>query len=161
MEKKRPTDLNYMTMLKMDPMAESLTAHNGHAKKHVNLVQVKKIKVDHSSSVSLDIISGKCRNESCPNSKYCGEAPSSQRMKTQIAGHSDGSLRNLLLAFSWRQNFVLLSSEFTEHCITDVVEISGLRVFCVLWIILVHVTTVLYYVAGELSNPINNNQGHD
>lgn len=31
----------------------------------------------------------------------------------------------------------------------DVVEISGLRVFCVLWIILVHVTTVLYYVAGK------------
>lgn len=149
MEKKRPTDLNYMTMLKMDPMAESLTAHNGHAKKHVNLVQVKKIKIDNSSSVSLDIISGKCKNESCPNNKYCGEAPSSRRMKTQIAGHSDGSLRNLLLAFSWRQNFVLLSSEFTEHCITDVVEISGLRVFCVLWIILVHVTTVLYYVAGK------------
>lgn len=153
MEKKHPSDLNYMSMLKMDPMTESLTAHNGHPKKHVNLVQMKKIKMDNSSTVSLDIISSKCENETCQNSKFRGEAPS-RRIKTHIAGHSDGSLRNLLLAFSWRQNFVLLSSEFTEHCITDVVEISGLRVFCVLWIILVHVTTVLYYVAGEFGKSL-------
>lgn len=49
-------------MLKMDPLTESLTVNNIDTNKHVNLVQVKKIKVENSSTISLDIISGKCEN---------------------------------------------------------------------------------------------------
>lgn len=49
-----------MTMLKMDPLTECLTVNNMNSKKHVNLVQVKKIKMENASTISLDIIAGKC-----------------------------------------------------------------------------------------------------
>lgn len=49
-------------MLKMDPLTECLTVNNMNSNKHVNLVQVKKIKMDNSSAISLDIISGKCED---------------------------------------------------------------------------------------------------
>lgn len=53
---------NCLTELKMDPLAESMTVNNINTNKHVNLVQVKKIKAENSSSatISLDIIAGKC-----------------------------------------------------------------------------------------------------
>lgn len=46
----------------MDPLAESMTVNNINTNKHVNLVQVKKIKTENSASatISLDIIAGKC-----------------------------------------------------------------------------------------------------
>lgn len=184
MDKKQPTDLNYMTMLKMDPMTECLTVNNMSTNKHVNLVQVKKIKAENqASTISLDIISGKCQDGKHSDAfcwhKYTSASSSSlflsisfvcmatvsrtvpkehHHRKGRISGHSNDAIRNILLAFSWRQNFRLLTSEFTEHCIMDVIEISGLRVLCVLWILLVHVTTALYFVAGMLPfvRPVQN-----
>lgn len=46
----------------MDPLAKTMTINNINTNKHVNLVQVKKIKTKTSSSatISLDIIAGKC-----------------------------------------------------------------------------------------------------
>lgn len=46
----------------MDPLAQSMTINNINTNKHVNLVQVKKIKSNTSSAatINLDIISGKC-----------------------------------------------------------------------------------------------------
>lgn len=151
----------------MDPMAECLTVNNMNTNKHVNLVQVKKIKAENeTSTISLDIISGKCQEGKATQYWNCVwhmtfvlieahflhrlHSASKEHRQSRITGHSNNSLKNLLLAFSWRQNLVLLSSEFSEHCIMDVIEISGLRVLCVLWILLVHVTTVLYFVAGKL-----------
>ena len=61
------------------------------------------------------------------------------------------ALRRILLAFSWRRNFVILFSESPKNCISDVIEIAGLRVLCLLWILLVHICTVLYYVAGKIN----------
>lgn len=70
MDKKHTTDLNYMTILKMDPMAECLTVNNMHTNKHVNLVQVKKIKAENQpSTISLDIFAGKCQDGNAAN-KY-------------------------------------------------------------------------------------------
>lgn len=58
-------------------------------------------------------------------------------------------LRRILLAFSWRRNFEILFSDSPKYCITEVIETVGLRVFCLSWILLVHVCTVLYYVSGK------------
>lgn len=44
----------------MDPLAESMTVNNINTNKHVNLVQVKKINMENSATISLDIIAGKC-----------------------------------------------------------------------------------------------------
>lgn len=60
------------------------------------------------------------------------------------------ALRRILMAFSWKRNFAILFSESPKNCISDVIEISGLRVLCLLWILLVHICTVLYYVAGKI-----------
>lgn len=60
-------------------------------------------------------------------------------------------LRRMLFSFSWRRNFAILFSESPKNCISDVIEIAGLRVLCLLWILLVHICTVLYYVAGEFN----------
>lgn len=61
------------------------------------------------------------------------------------------ALRRILFSFSWRRNFAILFSEQPKNCISDVIEIAGLRVLCLLWILLVHICTVLYYVAGEFN----------
>lgn len=61
------------------------------------------------------------------------------------------ALRRILFSFSWRRNFAILFSELPKNCISDVIEIAGLRVLCLLWILLVHICTVLYYVAGEFN----------
>lgn len=52
------TENNSLTKLKMDSLADSMTVNNINTNKHVNLVQVKKIKLENS--ISVDIISGKC-----------------------------------------------------------------------------------------------------
>lgn len=66
-----------------------------------------------------------------------------------ISTTKPSALRYILLAFSWRRNFEILFSDLPKYCINDVIEIAGLRVLCLLWILLVHICTVLYYVAGE------------
>lgn len=58
-------------------------------------------------------------------------------------------VRRILLAFSWRRNYEILFSDLPKYCINDVIEIVGLRVLCLLWILVVHVCTVLYYVSGK------------
>lgn len=41
----------------------------------------------------------------------------------------------------------------------DVIDISGLRMLSLLWMLLVHVCTVLYYVAGERATPVRATAG--
>lgn len=57
--------------------------------------------------------------------------------------------RRFLIAFSWRRNYEILFSSVPKYCINDVIEIVGLRALCLLWILLVHVCTVLYYISGK------------
>lgn len=57
-------------------------------------------------------------------------------------------LRRVLIAFSARRNFEMLFSDLPKYCISEVIEISGLRVLCLLWILLFHVCTVLYFISG-------------
>lgn len=59
-------------------------------------------------------------------------------------------VQNIFLSFSWRRNFRILFSDLPHHCIADVTDISGLRLLSMSWMLLVHVCTVIYYVAGEL-----------
>lgn len=82
---------------------------------------------------------------------------SSDAGSVSIAMTNTNILRRILLAFSWRRNFEILFSDLPNYCISDVIEIAGLRVMCLLWILLVHVCTVLYYISG---NWIDNSQFH-
>ncbi|XP_055303582.1 nose resistant to fluoxetine protein 6-like [Sitodiplosis mosellana] len=103
----------------------------------VNLIRIKELKMEDLSSLSVDFLSSKC-------TKFSSDAGS-----VSIASSNPNSLRALLLAFSWRRNFEILFSDLQRYCISDVIEIAGLRVLCLLWILLVHVTTVLYYVSDN------------
>lgn len=58
-------------------------------------------------------------------------------------------LRSALLCFSWRRNMGILYSSASKHCIHDVVEVAGLRALSLLWILLIHVCTFVYYLAGK------------
>lgn len=74
---------------------------------------------------------------------------SSDQESVSISMTHPNVLRRILLAFSWRRNFEILFSDSPKYCITEVIETVGLRVFCLSWILLVHVCTVLYYVSGK------------
>lgn len=134
--------------------------------KSVNLLRIKEFTMDNLSSINMDFLSpkeAKCKQTEFPllysiypNFILCG-------MK-KVSASSDGSnealssdttksnaLRRILFSFSWRRNFAILFSEQPKNCISDVIEIAGLRVLCLLWILLVHICTVLYYVAGEFN----------
>lgn len=74
-------------------------------------------------------------------------------MSLNYATPNASFLRCFFLAFSWRKNYKILHSDSPKYCISEVIEISGLRVLAMLWILMVHVCTVLYSVSGEkLSN---------
>ncbi|KAJ6624113.1 hypothetical protein Bhyg_17107 [Pseudolycoriella hygida] len=124
---------NCLTELKMDPLAESMTVNNINTNKHVNLVQVKKIKTQNSASatISLDIIAGKCDyvNHSCAASRK-----------------SNSTMRKILLAFSWRKNFMHFLNSNQLEC-NEIAAVCGVQVMCLFWIILVHTCTVLFYVS--------------
>lgn len=51
---------NALTKLRMHPLADSMTINNINTNNHVNLVKVKKIKLENAATISLDIISGNC-----------------------------------------------------------------------------------------------------
>lgn len=76
-----------------------------------------------------------------------------------IANHNDkvnqrhkskNSLRKILLAFSWRKNFTFLmnNDQFDRN---EIAVVCGVQVMCLLWIILIHTCTVLFYVSGKWS----------
>lgn len=124
----------------MDPLAESMTINNINTNKHVNLVQVKKIKAQNSASatISLDIIAGKCdyvnHNDRVHNNRKSNDA-----------------MKKTLLAFSWRKNinYLMMSSSNNQLECNEISAVCGVQVVCILWIILVHTCTVLFYVCGK------------
>ncbi len=128
----------------MDPLAESMTINNINTNKHVNLVQVKKIKAQNSGSatISLDIIAGKC--------DYVNHND-----RTHQNCKSNSALRKTLLAFSWRKNicYFMTDDQFERN---EIAAVCGVQVVCIMWIILVHTCTVLFYVCGKYI-PMNNN----
>ncbi len=129
---------NCLTELKMDPLAESMTINNINTNKHVNLVQVKKIKAQNSApaTISLDIIAGKC--------DYAGNHNDGIHLNCK----SNSAMRKTLLAFSWRKNIrYLMNNNQLES--NEIGAVCGVQVVCIMWIILVHTCTVLFYVAGE------------
>lgn len=128
-----------LTKLKMDPLAESMTINNINTNKHVNLVQVKKIKMANSATISLDIIAGNCDYAKCNRDS---------RKSTK------GVIRKILLAFSWRQNYRQLYNTCHRYG-KEVPAVSGLRVLCFMWIILVHTCTFLFYIADNKNYRIN------
>lgn len=127
--------------------------------KSVNLLRIKELKLDNLSTMSMDhfflssnpidsfmltfflLFRSNIVSVSSDNSN---EALNADTTRTN-------ALRRILLAFSWRRNFAILFSELPKNCISDVIEIAGLRVLCLLWILLVHICTVLYYVAGKIN----------
>lgn len=66
----------------------------------------------------------------------------------------ENAVRRVLLCFSWRRNMDLLQSSSSKHCIHEVVEVAGLRVLCLLWILLIHVCTIVYYLSGKVESQI-------
>lgn len=121
----------------MDPFAESMTVNNINTNKHVNLVQVKKIKAQNSASatISLDIIAGKC--------DYVNHSD-----RAHQNGKSNSTVRKIVLAFSWRRNIDHLMSGSQHEC-NEIGAVCGVHVVCTMWIILVHTCTVLSYVCGK------------
>lgn len=136
----------------------------------MSLLQFKEFKVENFSTISMDSVRSKCSQCS-----QCSEYfPAKQiRIDTQRFNHYTdpnsfggtslvsttldcGCLRQFLLAFSWRRNVETLFSASPKDCISEPIEISGLRVFALLWILMVHVCTVLYFVSGEILWIINN-----
>lgn len=130
----------------------------------MSLLQFKDFKVENFSTISMDLFRSKCSQCSQCSDYF----PAKQiRIDTQRFHHySDpnsfggtsldttildcGWLRQFLLAFSWRKNYETLFSASPKDCISEPIEISGLRVFALLWILMVHVCTVLYFVSGEI-----------
>lgn len=77
-----------------------------------------------------------------------------QSASSSSSSSSHNVVQRIVLAFSWRRNFRILFSDLPHHCVADVIDISGLRMLSLLWMLLVHVCTVLYYVAGERATPV-------
>ncbi|XP_037028727.1 nose resistant to fluoxetine protein 6-like [Bradysia coprophila] len=128
---------NCLTELKMDPFAESMTVNNINTNKHVNLVQVKKIKAQNSASatISLDIIAGKC--------DYVNH-----NGKVRQNCKSNSTARKIVLAFSWRKNLNHLMNANQFEC-NEIAAVCGVQVVGVMWIMLVHTCTVLSYVCDN------------
>lgn len=149
-------------------MIDQLSSSNSNSTQDMSLLQFKEFKVENFSTISMDLFRSKCSQCS-----QCSEyLPAKQiRIDTQRFHHySDpnsfggatldtttldcGWLRQFLLAFSWRKNYEILFSASPKDCISEPIEISGLRVFALLWILMVHVCTVLYFVSGEILSTI-------
>lgn len=145
-------------------MIDQLSSTNSNSIQDMSLLQFKEFKVENFSTISVDLVRSKCSQCS-----QCSEYfPTKQiRIDTQRFHHySDpnsfggttldttildcGWLRQFLLAFSWRRNYETLFSASPKDCISEPFEISGLRVFALLWMLMVHVCTVLYFVSGEI-----------
>lgn len=143
----------------MDPLAESMTVNNINTNKHVNLVQVKKIKSDNSASatISLDIIAGKCDYGELTFRLFFFCGSTNRNIFDFVVNHSDrvnpncrsnSTARKTLLAFLWRKNIAYLMSNNRLES-NEIAAVCGIQVMCSLWIILVHTCTVLFYVSGK------------
>ncbi|XP_031626081.1 uncharacterized protein LOC116342557 [Contarinia nasturtii] len=111
----------------------------GDSLRSVNLLRIKELKMENLSSLSMDFISAKC-------TKFSSDMGS---VNVEMNNPNGNVLRRILLAFSWRRNFELLFSDKPKFCISEVIEISGLRVLCLLWLLLYHVCIVLYYISDN------------
>lgn len=115
----------------MDPLAESMTVNNINTNNHVNMVKVQKIRTENNPTISLDIITGNCENS----------------IKNRDLNES-GLFSKLFLSFSWYSNYNDLISH-SNISTSDITAIHGLKVFCLLWIILINTYTVLFHVADN------------
>jgi len=106
---------------------------------NLGLLQLKEFKIENVSTISMDLLSTKCN-----------QFPSSpEEISLNIMSSNASFMRRFLLAFSWRKNCEILFSDSPKHCVNDVIEIAGLRLCSLLWILMVNVCTVLYYISGE------------
>lgn len=145
-------------------MIDQLNSSNSNFTQDMSLFQSKEFKVDNFSTIHMDSVKSKCSQCSQCNDYF----PTKQiRIDTQRFHHYSepnsfggtslhtptldcGWIRQFLLAFSWRRNYETLFSVVPKDCINEPIEISGLRVFALCWILMVHVCTVLYFVSGEI-----------
>lgn len=66
---------------------------------------------------------------------------------------NNSTLRKILLAFSWRKNIsYLINNNRLES--SEIAAVCGVQVICLLWIILIHTCTVLFYVCGKYQNEV-------
>lgn len=115
----------------MDPLAESMIVNNINTNNHVNIVKVQKIRTENNPTISLDIITGNCENS----------------VKNRDLKET-GIFSKLFLSFSWYCNYNDLISH-SNISTSDITAIHGLKVFCLLWIILINTYTVIFHVADN------------